>query len=651
MTGDSNKEGNTRAGEGESGGAASAPRTMKFALALLGGVFLAGVVLQSMLSGPGGVSRRATVLAGLAGFLGVMLAGLSKPWRRFLSSIQFAAPALFVLAGFSVLGTLILQNVGGQQLLQGYGPGLSRLIKGLFLDDIFHSLGFAAVLGLGAGALGLVVARRRRYNLRTTGSVLAHGGLILVLAGAGVGMVWGVKGRIDLHEGQETDSLVVPGRDGLINRLPLGFTLRLDDFRIEKYEPDYSLMVYALAGEKQKRLLSFKPGRDPDRKLAAHGLAVTGWWPDYRRRTVVEAAGDAGGGDVLAAARIDRGGKETWLFDEPGREAQAVEVDGKRLLLVWREERARRYLDSLAKMPASPHLLVVDGRELPARPGEEVPLPGGRGRVKILRFFHDFVMDPQTRQPANRSAEPRNPAVEVSISAAGGQESRRWLFARYPDFHGRGAGDELKLSYRYRPGGASRPDAILVGESRQLWSLDAGKLSARAAVKVGGEFTLGRERLRLAALLRPARRRTVEESAGSREVNPLLRVRLPSGRTVDVRPGKPVRYSRDRFLVLAPGKGETVRDYLSTVTVLEEGRPVRERQLVEVNSPLSHGGFSIYQADYRPEDPTYSGFQVVRDPGLYVVYLGFAANLLGVVLAIWGPRWQRRRRRREGGEA
>jgi len=158
-------------------------------------------------------------------------------------------------------------------------------------------------------------------------------------------------------------------------------------------------------------------------------------------------------------------------------------------------------------------------------------------------------------------------------------------------------------------------------------------------------------RLRLAALLRPARRRTVEESAGSREVNPLLRVRLPSGRTVDVRPGKPVRYSRDRFLVLAPGKGETVRDYLSTVTVLEEGRPVRERQLVEVNSPLSHGGFSIYQADYRPEDPTYSGFQVVRDPGLYVVYLGFAANLLGVVLAIWGPRWQRRRRRREGGEA
>lgn len=622
------------------------PRTMKFALALMGMVFLGGVVLQSILSGPAGVSRRATVVVGLLAFLAVMGAGLSKPWRRFLSSLQFAAPALFVLTGFSVLGTLVLQGVSEQQLLTGYGPGPSRLIKGLFLDDLFHSLGFAALVGLGAGALGLVAVRKRRYNLRNTGSVLAHSGLILVLAGAAIGMVWGVKGRIDLHEGQATDSLVVPGPGGKASRVPLGYTLRLDDFTIEKYEPDYSLMVYAIDGDEQRRLLSFKPGRDSARKLAVHGLAVAGWWPNYHESTVVEASGPDEQSS-LSAARLESAGQTSWLFDEPGREPQPSVVGELKVVFFWRADRAEQYLAGLTERPTTPHQLVVDGKLRALRLGESIDLPGG-GRARLVRFFHDFVMDQQTRQPANRSDQPNNPAVELELEEPGGKKSRRWLFARYPDFHGEGDRGGPKLSYRYRASAVEPPDAVLVGEQGQLWTLAGTRLAERRPLAVGQELELGDKKVRLVELLASARRRKVERSLGTREENPLLRLRLPSGKTTDLRPGKPLRYAADRFVVLAPRKGEMVRDYLSTVSVLTGGRPVLERRLVEVNSPLSYGGFSIYQADYRPEDPTYSGFQVVRDPGLYVVYLGFAANLLGVILAIWGPVWQRRLRRRVG---
>ena len=50
-----------------------------------------------------------------------------------------------------------------------------------------------------------------------------------------------------------------------------------------------------------------------------------------------------------------------------------------------------------------------------------------------------------------------------------------------------------------------------------------------------------------------------------------------------------------------------------------------------VNDPLSHQGFMFYQSNFRKDDPTYSGIQVVRDPGLGVVFLGFIMMSIGVI--------------------
>ncbi len=88
---------------------------------------------------------------------------------------------------------------------------------------------------------------------------------------------------------------------------------------------------------------------------------------------------------------------------------------------------------------------------------------------------------------------------------------------------------------------------------------------------------------------------------------------------------------------MEPKSGDNVRDYLSTVSVLETGRPVLTKK-IEVNDPLEYRGYAFYQSDYRPEDPTFSGFQVVRDPGLWIVYLGFFVNVLGVFFALFSPR-------------
>ncbi|RME27679.1 MAG: hypothetical protein D6806_04270, partial [Deltaproteobacteria bacterium] len=191
------------------------------------------------------------------------------------------------------------------------------------------------------------------------------------------------------------------------------------------------------------------------------------------------------------------------------------------------------------------------------------------------------------------------------------------------------------------------PEAVLVGETRKL--LLSGK-QGLDEIEIGqdGRFSLGKDEFLVAQWIEAAVRKEVEESSGSREENPVARLKAGTAGTFNVSPGKPVRYSRDRFVVMAPTKGEMVRDYLSTVTVLKNGKPVLEKRLIEVNSPLKYGGFGIYQANYREEDPTYSGFEVVYDPGLYVVYLGLLANMIGVAMAVWGPRLQRRFRRKDG---
>lgn len=53
---------------------------------------------------------------------------------------------------------------------------------------------------------------------------------------------------------------------------------------------------------------------------------------------------------------------------------------------------------------------------------------------------------------------------------------------------------------------------------------------------------------------------------------------------------------------------------------------------VAVNKPLKVGGYTLYQTSYDPADPDYSLLTVTSDRGAGIVYAGFAALLIGVLL-------------------
>lgn len=88
-----------------------------------------------------------------------------------------------------------------------------------------------------------------------------------------------------------------------------------------------------------------------------------------------------------------------------------------------------------------------------------------------------------------------------------------------------------------------------------------------------------------------------------------------------------------------------VKDFKSHLQIIVGDQVVQEKT-IEVNAPMSHGGYTFYQSGYDPRDMTRSTLQVVRDPGVYVVYTGFALMMVGLSIVFWlAPSMESARRK------
>jgi hypothetical protein len=66
-----------------------------------------------------------------------------------------------------------------------------------------------------------------------------------------------------------------------------------------------------------------------------------------------------------------------------------------------------------------------------------------------------------------------------------------------------------------------------------------------------------------------------------------------------------------------------------TLTDLESGEVTK--QTIEVNTPMKYKGFVIYQASWNPDDTRMSIFQISKDPGKKVLYLGWVMAVSGSI--------------------
>jgi hypothetical protein len=80
-------------------------------------------------------------------------------------------------------------------------------------------------------------------------------------------------------------------------------------------------------------------------------------------------------------------------------------------------------------------------------------------------------------------------------------------------------------------------------------------------------------------------------------------------------------------------RDKEVKAFLSHVTARRGDQ--LERAVISVNDPFEFAGWTLYQVNFNPEDPTYSGLEAVRDPGVLWVFVGFVLICLGVTYMLY----------------
>jgi cytochrome c biogenesis protein len=226
---------------------------------------------------------------------------------EFLSSVTLAIALLAFIAVASIFGTLVKQQASPEEYLSFYSESTYAIIRFLGLDDVFHSRWFVAAIALfvvnlifcslprfvrllksralvripnekalDAMSLRCLVQGRKIDDIagvfkryRTTqnsegsrvlerGSLgryavyMVHLSIIIILVGGLIGVLFGYRGPLTLAKGETKDSVVARG--GKSGSKPLGFAIKLDDFKVSFYpsgEPkDYVSNVEVLENGK-----------------------------------------------------------------------------------------------------------------------------------------------------------------------------------------------------------------------------------------------------------------------------------------------------------------------------------------------------------------------------------------------------------------
>jgi cytochrome c biogenesis protein ResB len=87
------------------------------------------------------------------------------------------------------------------------------------------------------------------------------------------------------------------------------------------------------------------------------------------------------------------------------------------------------------------------------------------------------------------------------------------------------------------------------------------------------------------------------------------------------------------------------RSFESHATIVDPVTGRQQNRIVSMNNPVKHAGYSLFQSSYRPSGGQwFSSLSVARDPGLPIVYTGYVATMVGMVVLLVTRLLDQRRR-------
>jgi cytochrome c biogenesis protein len=364
---------------------------------------------------------------------------IQRIWDFFIS-VRLTIVLLIILSGVCVIGTLIPQNESPQHYLQLYSQSTYRLFAALGFLQLFASWWFFCLMtvftiNLAACSLNRLprvwraifhgdtvlddkllqgLSNVRKFSLKKFppeqlalyesaiarclakpvrmqeqgnwhlfsesgrftrfGFYLTHLGLIIIIFGSMSGSL-GFQGYMQIAEGQTAQVMQLKNSNEIRK---LDFAIRCDKFEVTYYD----------GSQRPKDYKSLLTVIDNNREVVTKTIEVNDplvYRGIYFYQSSYGASPDSGGRIQIGVTQ-----KET----------------GKR-------------------------------QDLTMEVGGSAAIAGTGYTVRADEFLADFSMD-NNGKPLSKSQEFNNPAVHVTILKDGKEAYNKWIFAKFPDFHGKG---------------------------------------------------------------------------------------------------------------------------------------------------------------------------------------------------------------------
>lgn len=517
------------------------------------------------------------------------------------------------------------------------------------------------LLGLNvlASLLVRVPSRRRRV-----GFVVTHVSILLILGGAWITKKWGIDGQISIGEGQTASAFRVSQECLTV--------LRGDD----RAEASLDLNSRAIQSRRPVDLPTSSV-------LSLEGLQLTAerYLPDSERhdkivndnpnkRVAVEVGIAMGERKLMSKSDPEPEEMRQWVLADTPEETGGSSV--VKLQVVETSEELKKRLGRLpATQPSSTGNIHLDvqGKHYSLTVEECMSQPAPVGDtgylVRVLRYLPHAIVG-QDHQLTSASSQPVNPAIEAEITGPKGT-SKQLAFARFPDFQAMHGGDQQDVRVRFTA--ASEPEAnvpieIIASRSGELgarFTPEGGDpvmtmITQGQAVETpwpGVRFTVHdryeqARRTHEVVPVSPPREGAIpalQLTAKTSEATEQFWLRKGDSRTLNAR-GTAHRVTFDdkvlplgfdltleRFRIgYYPGT-QRPRSFESQITISDPSIGRQQAQVVSMNRPVSHGGYTLFQSSYhqQPGGKSTSVLSVSWDPGKQVVFAGYLLMFGGML--------------------
>lgn len=554
----------------------------------------------------------------------------------YLKSVRFAVALLIVITFSIIIGTFIVQDQPSQFYREKLGS-FSSLIFFLSMDSLYKSWWFNSFLLILGLSLTLCTVTRKRLSWRELGFYMTHLGIVIILLGALIGDISGVKGYLDLHIGERKGeiNLVEKGMKTLKTK-PLGFDVELSNFSIEEYVPEYRLLLWKFSEgtDKFKAILSIKP--EDRRKVSFSSRTVfyiKEYYPDfYIAQRVIKSEK---GGPILKFSINGKNGEEEVILSNEKRSYFSPDGDFA-VHFNWEiDESLEKNLSFSSPKWKNIVDITIKGKTYTIE-GEKGDTFEKEGYIfKFIDFLPHFIYDTEKKEAFSLSEEPKNPALRVEITDKKGDSQKVWLFGKVSGFEKVSLFDgSIELKYKFEEGSPGAKKHLFVyGSSGTLKIIDE-KDSKVESLTTPYTISFNSKSLTIEEVLQNASIISEYATKSQNPLNPAILLRIEGQETKEqlllASNPEPVYLEDGNLALTFERKMEEIKDYKSKLKFIKDGVLDKEVE-IEVNKPFKYKGFAFYQSNYDPKDLTYSGIEVVKDPGLGFVWLGFIMLSLGIL--------------------